>query len=129
MDLPMVNSKGKRVHKFVTRLYDKSVKFESLGVKFVKYPAASSMLSKQCKYGIVYSQSFRFARRCSLAHDFFYVTAQLIVTLVRGKGYNKQLCLRYYERFVSKRLGLYNRHSVRALTLPVNEAVDKLLAP
>jgi len=99
-------------------------KFRRLGVDFVYYPSADSMLADSCKYGIIYSQCFRFLRRCSLQHAFFSSVVKLILKLVRKvPPYCLRLCLRSYRRFCKRHLGIYGLYSLALLYSPVETAI------
>lgn len=77
-------------------------------------------------YGIVYSQSHRFARRCSLRDPFTHVVVSLIAYLVKGKEYSLALRLQRFRRFCKKHLGIFNKHRIRQLTDPVETAITNL---
>ena len=81
----------------------------------------------QCKYGIVLSQSYRFVRRCSGVHDFFYSVAKLIHYMVSVKGYVYEDCLEVYRSFCKKRLGVYGKFQLPQLMKPVETAVQRML--
>jgi hypothetical protein len=51
------------------------------GAQLILYPHATTMLSDQCKYGIVYSQCHRYYMRCTLLKDFQEACKILIETL------------------------------------------------
>ena len=51
-------------------LYNKQDSLLRKGVNFKFYPAATSNLSNQAKYGIVYSQCLRYSKRCSSKASF-----------------------------------------------------------
>ena len=65
----------------------------------VIYPQVDTMLSRQCEYGIVYSQAHRFMRRCSFRSDFDAALKELVVYLVNTKGYSKTQCLNQVKKF------------------------------
>ena len=123
-----VSMSGQLVQKWQTRVYDKSIKFEAAGVQFVYYPDVSSLLSTQCKYGIVLSQSNRFVRRCTIPHYFFEAVARLIHYMVARKQYQLGRCLEFYVQFCKHRLGIYGFFKLEQLVRPVRGAVDRLLA-
>ena len=120
---------GKRrvIVKWHTKVYDKSETFAAAGVDFVYYPHVTSLLSMQCKYGIILSQSYRFVRRCSVIHDFFYSVAKLIHYMVSTKSYVYEDCFEVYRGFCKKRLGIYGKFKIQQLVRPVELAVQRML--
>ena len=113
--------------KWQTKVYDKSDTFAASGVHFVYYPHVTSLLSMQCKYGIVLSQSYRYVRRCSIVQDFFYSVAKLIHYMVSIKCYVYDDCFEVYRNFCKKRLGIYGKFRLQQLVKPVEMAVKRML--
>ena len=113
--------------KWHTKVYDKSETFAAAGVDFVYYPHVTSLLSMQCKYSIVLSQSYRFVCRCSVIHDFFYSVAKLIHYVVSAKSYVYEDCFEVYRGFCKKRLGIYGKFKLQQLVRPVELAVQRML--
>ena len=99
--------------KFHTKMYSKTEKLKHTGQSFVFYPDVDTMLSPKCKYGIVFSRAFAFARRCSLAEMFVEANVQLISYLVEVKNYDIARCLTRLRKFCVKRPHLYGAKSWR----------------
>ena len=95
------DSHGHVSHSLRCSLYSKQDSLLRKGVKFKFFPAASSSLSNQCKYGIVFSQSLRYSKRCSSKASFIVAVKSLLQKLV-NKGYSKSLLLKFYRRFCNK---------------------------
>ena len=111
--------------KLKTSVYNKRSEPAYKALPMVVYPHKDTMLAKQCKYGIVYSQAHRFMRRCTFRSDFDYATAPLLTFLIQSKQYSESLCFRQLRKFCNKykhKFGLNSgRKSLKAITLAVKQ--------
>ena len=57
-----------------SKLYDKRIKLEAMGLKLNKFPHVESKLVIKCKYGIITSQLFRYANACTRTKDFLHAS-------------------------------------------------------
>jgi len=96
---PGTGANGGGTFKYKTSVYNKRGEPAYKNMPMVIYPQANTMLSKQCRYGIVYSQAHRFMRRCSFRSDFDAALIELVVYLVNIKGYSKKTCLSQVRKF------------------------------
>ena len=115
---------GGNTFKFKTSAYNKRAEPEYHNMPMVVYPQVDTMLSRQCKYGIVYSQAHRFMRRCSFRADFDAAIRDMVIYLVKGKGYSKSQCLKQVKKFCFRfrhKFGIGSgQKSVWAITKAVN---------
>ena len=70
-----------------SKLYDKRIKLEAMGLKLNKFPHVESKLVIKCKYGIITSQIFRYANACTRTKDFLHAPADLYAIFIK-KEYN-----------------------------------------
>ena len=103
-------------------LYSKQEALAKMGVQFIFYPAVSSALSNQCKYGIVFSHCHRLLSRCSYKADFILAVQDLMRKLHEkpGGGYKLSRMLKYYQRFLQQyQSSLLQRFSAKPVALAV----------
>jgi hypothetical protein len=77
-----------------SKLYDKRIKLEAMGLKLNKFPHVESKLVIKCKYGIITSQLFRYANACTRTKDFLHASADLYVIFIK-KEYNPKIMDRF----------------------------------
>jgi len=110
--------------KYKTAVYNKRAEPAYKDMPMVIYPQADTMLSKQCKYGIVYSQAHRFMRRCTFRSDFDDALRDLVIYLVNTKKYSKLRCLKQVKKICCcfrHKFGLQSgQKSVWSITKAVN---------
>ena len=73
-----------------SKLYDKRIKLEAMGLKLNKFPHVESKLVIKCKYGIITSQLFRYANACTRTKDFLHASADLYAIFIKKK-YNRKI--------------------------------------
>ena len=112
--------------KFKTAVYNKRAEPAYKDMPMVIYPQANTMLSKQCKYGIVYSQAHRFMRRCSFRYDFDTALRDLVVYLVKTKGYSKVRCLQQVRKFCLRFRHKFGIQSGQKSVWVITKAVNRL---
>jgi hypothetical protein len=103
-----MNQDGTVTSRFICKVYDKKIKLMAEGAQLIFYPHATTMLSDQCKYGIVYSQCHRYYMRCTLLKDFQEACKILIETLATKKNYKIKMCIKEVRRFTLKYAHIYD---------------------
>jgi len=71
-------------------------------VKKVNYPSLKGKFPRALAYGVLIGQLHRFARICTLTHDFIS-NAIGMGRLLLTKGYSKRKLAQYFYQFVSSR--------------------------
>ena len=77
-----------------SKLYDKRIKLEAMGLKLNKFPHVESKLVIKCTYGIITSQLFRYANACTRTKDFLHASADLYAIFIK-KEYNPKIMDRF----------------------------------
>ena len=73
------------------------------GLKINKFPHPKSILSPNCKYGIITSQLHRFNVACTRNQDFIPVARKLHATFI-AKGYEAAKVNKYFNRFLLRHM-------------------------
>ena len=94
------DAKERRWH---SRLYDKKEELMAKGLKINKFPHPKSILSPNCKYGIITSQLHRFNVACTRNQDFIPVARKLHATFI-AKGYEAAKVNKYFNRFLLRHM-------------------------
>jgi hypothetical protein len=110
---------GTTISRFLCKVYDKKIKLMAAGAKLIYYPHASSMLSEQCKYGIVFSSAYRYFGHCTILQDFQTEMINIIKTLVLKKEYRITLCMAQLKRFALKYPNIYGTKRFWQVIAPV----------
>ena len=122
---PAVGIPTASAFKFKTAVYNKRDEQAYKDMPMVIYPQVDTMLSKQCKYGIVYSQAHCFMQCCSFRSDFDAALKELVVYLVNTKGYSKTQCLKQVKKFCHRyrhKFGICSgQKSIWAVSKAVNQ--------
>ena len=87
-----------------SKLYDKRIKLEAMGLKLNKFPHVESKLVIKCKYGIITSQLFRYANACTRTKDFLHASADLYAIFSK-KEYNPKIMDRFFSNWVRRNSG------------------------
>merc|ERR1712185_59047 len=87
-----------------SKLYDKRIKLEAMGLKLNKFPHVESKLVTKCKYGIITSQLFRYANACTRTKDFLLASADLYAIFIK-KEYNQKIMDRFFSNWVRRNSG------------------------
>lgn len=87
-----------------SKLYDKRIKLEAMGLKLNKFPHVESKLVIKCKYGIITSQLFRYANACTRTKDFLHASADLYAIFIK-KEYNPKIMDRFFSNWVRRNSG------------------------
>ena len=85
--------------KWHSKLYDKKEELVAKGLKINKFPHPESILSPNCKYGVITSQLHRFNVACTRNQDFI-PAARKLHTVYIEKGYESAKVNKYFNRFL-----------------------------
>ena len=95
-----------------SKLYDKKAKLIAAGLKLNKFPHPESLLSTQCKYGVITSQLHRYNTACTRLNDFLQPALDLY-TAYMDKGYESRLIDKYFSKFLRQCKPDLNANAVR----------------
>lgn len=116
---------GNPTYKYITALYDKKTdpQYDRIRPYIVHFCDPHTMLADTAIYGVVYSQTRRFAARCSLLEDFRQAVTGMISKMT-DMGYMKSKIDGQFSKFANKYRCKYGRMGVKS----VEQSVKNTLA-
>ena len=92
-----------------SKLYDKRVGLQKMGLQLNKFPHPDSKLSRSCKYGVITSQLNRFMHCCSKPGHFLEAACGLYGSYL-SKGYERPIIDEYCDQFIRRS---WHKHNLR----------------
>ena len=120
---PAGTAGGNPTYRFRVQLYVKQSDraYDKIRKYIIKYCHPDTMLADSAIYGVVYSQTQRFSKRCSWQSEFILAIEDMVGSMIQ-LGYNSHKVWAQFDKFARKNRDLYGPQSVWKLRSRVREA-------
>ena len=113
------------IYRYKTQLYDKKqdAQYDKIRPYVIHYCDPDTMLPESCIYGVVYSQSRRFATRNTMLEDFQSSVIHMIGGMA-SMGYIKRKIDSQFSKFANRFSSRYGRNSLKQVETEVKRVLQ-----